>query len=138
MRVLAIDHVAIAVKNLDEAIETFKKILGAGPVKVEEVPEEKVRVAMFRVGESYIELLEGTSPDSAVTKFIEKRGEGIHHIALRVVSVDEEARRLGSEGFRLVYPEPRTVATGDRKIEFIHPKSVHGVLLELVERLGEE
>ena len=137
MKVLAVDHVAIAVKNLNDAIETFKKILGAEPVKVEEVPEEKVRVAMFRVGESYIELLEGTSPDSAITKFIEKRGEGIHHIALRVANVDEESRRLEKEGFRLVYPEPRIVATGDRKIEFIHPKSVHGVLLELVERLRE-
>jgi len=134
--ILGIDHIAIAVKDLNEAIEKYRKLLGKDPEKVEEVPQEKVRIAMFKLGDVRIELLQGTSPDSSVSKFIEKRGEGIHHIALRVDKVDEEASRLSSEGFKVLYSEARVVSGGERKINFIHPKTTCGVLVEIVERLG--
>jgi len=136
MRILDIDHIAIAVKDLNKAIETFKNILGVEPLKIEEVPEEKVRIAMFRVGNVYIELLEGTDPESSVTKFVEKRGEGIHHIAFRVDNVAEVSKELRSKGFSVVYDQPRVVAGGERIINFVHPKSAHGVLIEVVERRG--
>ena len=135
-RVLKIDHLGIAVKNLDEAVKVYRDILGLELVKIEEVPEEKVRIAMFKVGESYIELLEGTSPDSAIQKFIEKRGEGIHHLALRVDNIKDVIEELKGK-VRLVYEEPRVVSHGERIITFVHPKSTHGVLLELVERKEE-
>ncbi len=135
-RVLKIDHLGIAVKNLEEAVKAYKEILGAEPVEIEEVPQEKVRVAMFKVGESYIELLEGTSPDSAISKYIEKRGEGIHHIAFRVEDIEKAIDEL-KDKVRFVYDKPRVVAGGKRIINFIHPKSAHGVLIELVERKEE-
>lgn len=127
-----IDHVGIAVKNLDEAIKLWEK-LGLKVAEIEEVPEQKVRVAVFKVGESRIELLEGTSEDSPISKFIAKRGEGIHHIALGVENIEEHLERLKEEGFRLIDEKPRTGA-GGAKIAFVHPKSVNGVLLELCER----
>ncbi len=136
VKIHKIDHLGIAVKNLDEAVKVYKDILGLELVKIEEVPEEKVRIAMFKVGESYIELLEGTSPDSTISKFIEKRGEGIHHIALRVDNVGKAVEEL-KDKVRLVYEQPKVVAGGERIITFIHPKSTHGVLLELVERKEE-
>ncbi len=136
VKIHKIDHLGIAVKNLDEAVKVYKDILGLELVKIEEVPEEKVRIAMFKVGESYIELLEGTSPDSTISKFIEKRGESIHHIALRVDNVGKAVEEL-KDKVRLVYEQPKVVAGGERIITFIHPKSTHGVLLELVERKEE-
>ncbi len=137
MKVLGIDHIAIAVKELDKAVETFKKILGIDPVKIEEVPEEKVRIAMFKVGDVYIELLQGTDPESSVSKFIEKRGEGIHHIALRVENAEKASEELQAMGLNVLYEKPRVVSGGERIINFVHPKSVHGVLLEVVERRAE-
>ncbi len=135
-RVLKIDHLGIAVKDLKEAVEAYKKILGVEPVEIEEVPQEKVKVAMFKVGESYIELLEGTTPDSAISKYIEKRGEGIHHIAFRVEDIEKAMEEL-KDKVRFVYDKPRVVSNGKRIINFIHPKSAHGVLIELVERKEE-
>ena len=135
-RVLKIDHLGIAVKDLKEAVEAYKEILGVEPVEIEEVPQEKVKVAMFKVGESYIELLEGTTPDSAISKYIEKRGEGIHHIAFRVEDIEKAIEEL-KDKVRFVYDKPRVVANGKRIINFIHPKSAHGVLIELVERKEE-
>jgi len=132
MKVLGLDHVAIAVKNLDEAIKKFSALLGSDYV-VEEVPEENVKIAMFRLGNVRIELLQPLSEQSAVAKFIEKRGEGIHHIAVRVENIDEACRKLREAGYRLVYETPRSVAGGKRRINFVHPKDLHGVLLELVE-----
>jgi len=129
-----IDHVGIAVKNLDEAIKLWEK-LGLKVAEIEEVPEQKVRVAVFKVGESRIELLEGTSEDSPISKFIAKRGEGIHHIALGVENIEEHLERLKGEGFRLIDEKPR-IGAGGAKIAFVHPKSVNGVLLELCERKG--
>ncbi|RLF97802.1 MAG: methylmalonyl-CoA epimerase [Thaumarchaeota archaeon] len=136
MKLLGLDHIAIAVKNLDEAIDTFKKLLGIDPKRVEEVTEEKVKIAIFDLGNITIELLQGTSPESTVTRFVEKHGEGLHHVAIRVEGIDEVCKELASKGFRLVYPEPRVVAGGERRIEFIHPKTAHGVLIELVEKLS--
>jgi methylmalonyl-CoA/ethylmalonyl-CoA epimerase len=133
-----IDHIGIAVKNLDEAVKFYKDVLGLELEDIEEVPEENVRVAMFRVGETYIELLQGTTQDSAISKFIEKRGEGIHHIAIRVDDVDRSTEVLKSRGAVLVYDKTRLVSKGSRKINFVHPKSTGGVLLELVERVGRE
>ncbi len=135
-RVSKIDHLGIAVKNLEEAVKAYNEILGVEPVEIEDVPQEKVRVAMFKVGESYIELLEGTSPDSAISKYIEKRGEGIHHIAFRVENIEEAMNEL-KDKVRFVYDKPRAVSNGKRIINFIHPKSAHGVLIELVERKEE-
>lgn len=135
---MRIDHIGIAVKNLDEAVKFYKDVLGLELEDIEEVPEENVRVAMFRVGETYIELLQGTTQDSAISKFIEKRGEGIHHIAIRVDDVDRSTEVLKSRGAVLVYDKTRLVSKGSRKINFVHPKSTGGVLLELVERVGRE
>jgi len=133
-----IDHIGIAVKNLEEAVKFYKDVLGLELEGIEEVPEENVRVAMFKVGETYIELLQGTTQDSAISKFVEKRGEGIHHIAIRVDDVDKSTEVLKNRGAVLVYDKARMVSGGSRKINFVHPKSTGGVLLELVERVGHE
>ncbi|MEM4032863.1 MAG: methylmalonyl-CoA epimerase, partial [Zestosphaera sp.] len=125
----------IAVKNLDEAVRFYRDVLGLELEGVEEVPEESVKVAMFRVGDTHIELLQGTTPESAISKFIEKRGEGIHHIAVRVEDVDKSVEVLKSRGAVLVYDKSKLVSKGSRKINFVHPKSTGGVLLELVERV---
>mgnify|MGYP000223938242 FL=1 len=131
---MKLDHIGIAVKNLDEAVKFYKDVLGLELVEREDVPEEKVRIAIFKVGDVFIELLEGTSEDSAITKFINKRGEGIHHIAIRVENVDEVSKKLKERNVPLIYSEPKIVAGGKRKINFIHPKATCGVLLEILER----
>lgn len=131
---MKIDHIGVAVKNLDEAVKFYKDVLGLELVKIEEVPEERVRIAMFRVGDSYIELLQGTDPESAVSKFIERRGEGIHHLSIHVDDVDAKTEELKSKGVTLTYDKPREVSHGERKINFIHPKSTFGVLLEIMTR----
>ncbi len=130
-----LDHIGIAVKDLDSAIKLFKDYLGLELVETEEVPEEKVKVAIFKVGDSYIELLQGLTEDSAISKFIAKKGEGIHHIALRVDNVDELSRELRGKGLKVIYDKARSVAGGKRRINFIHPKSAHGVLIEILERV---
>lgn len=132
---MRLDHIGIAVKNLDEAVKFYRDVLGLELVKLEEVPEEKVRTAMFRAGEVFIELLQGTDPESAISKFIEKRGEGMHHIAIHVDDVDAKTEELRSKGVALTYDKPRVVAHGERKINFIHPKSAFGVLLEILTRV---
>lgn len=135
---MKLDHIGIAVKDLEGAVRFYKDVLGLELEDVEEVPEENVKVAMFRVGDTYIELLQGITQDSAISKFIEKRGEGIHHIAIRVDNVDKFVEDLKSKGAVLVYDKSKLVSRGSRKINFIHPKSTSGVLLELVERVGHE
>jgi len=130
-----IDHIGIAVNSLDDAIKVYRDVLGLELVEVEEVPEEKVKVAMFKAGDSYIELLEPLSEDSAIAKYLQKRGEGIHHIAIGVEDVEKLTGELKERGVRVIYDKPKVVSGGTRKINFIHPKATHGVLLEIVERL---
>ncbi|ASI98987.1 methylmalonyl-CoA epimerase [Thermococcus celer] len=127
-----IDHVGIAVKNLDEAVKVWEG-LGLKVDEIEEVPDQKVRTAIIHVGESRIELLEPTAEDSPIAKFIAKRGEGIHHIALGVDNIEEHLEKLKDKGYRLIDERPR-IGAGGAKIAFVHPKSVTGVLLELCER----
>ena len=127
-----IDHVGIAVKNLEEAIKVWEG-LGLKVEEIEEVPDQKVRTAIIHIGESRIELLEPTAEDSPIAKFIAKRGEGIHHIALGVTNIEEHLRELKEKGYRLIDEEPR-IGAGGAKIAFVHPKAVTGVLLELCER----
>jgi len=130
-----IDHVGIAVKNLDEAIKVWEG-LGLKVDEIEEVPDQKVRTAIIHVGESRIELLEPTSEDSPIAKFIAKRGEGIHHLALGVDDIEGHLEELKEKGYRLIDEKPR-IGAGDAKIAFVHPKAVTGVLLELCERKTE-
>ena len=127
-----IDHVGIAVKNLEEAIKVWEG-LGLKVDEIEEVPDQKVRTAIIHIGESRIELLEPTAEDSPIAKFIAKRGEGIHHIALGVTNIEEHLKELKEKGYRLIDEEPR-IGAGGAKIAFVHPKAVTGVLLELCER----
>ncbi|WP_457591525.1 methylmalonyl-CoA epimerase [Geoglobus sp.] len=126
-----VDHIGIAVKSLDEAVELYRK-LGFEVKEIEEVAEQKVKVAMLPVGESKIELLEATSPDSAIAKFIEKRGEGIHHIAVNVENIEQALENAKKNGLQLIDDKPR-IGAGGKKVAFIHPKSTKGVLLEFVE-----
>lgn len=125
-----IEHIGIAVKDLEAANKTYKAVLGAEHYKTEEVESEGVTTSFFKIGESKIELLAATNPESPISKFIEKRGEGIHHIAFYVDNITEEIERLKKEGFRLLNDQPKTGA--DNKIvAFMHPKDAHGVLVEL-------
>jgi len=128
-----IDHIGIAVKSIDEAIKFYTDILGLECTGTEEVAEQKVKTAFIPTGESEIELLEATSEESAIAKFIEKKGEGIQHIALRVNNIEKALEDLKSKGVMLIDEKPRYGA-GGAKIAFIHPKSTKGVLLELCQR----
>ncbi len=125
-----IDHIGIAVKSLDETIPFYRDNLGMAFAGIEEVAEQKVRVAMLQVGESKIELLEPTCEESPVAKFIEKNGVGIHHIAYEVADIEAEIAKLLAGGVRMIDEKPRNGAHGTR-IAFIHPKSSNGVLTEL-------
>jgi methylmalonyl-CoA/ethylmalonyl-CoA epimerase len=129
---MKIEHIGIATRALDEALLFWRDALGLEVSETEEVAEQKVRVAMLPVGESRVELLEPTSDDSPVAKFIAKRGAGIHHIAVRVRDIRESLRRLKEQGVRLIDETPRTGA-GGCLVAFVHPSSANGVLLELVE-----
>jgi methylmalonyl-CoA/ethylmalonyl-CoA epimerase len=129
---MKIDHIGIATRAIDAASTFWHEGLGLEQVNAEEVAEQKVRVAMLAVGESRIELLEATSPDSPIAKFIEKRGPGIHHIAIRVDDIYHALERLKHEGAQLIDAEPR-VGAGGCLVAFIHPSSANGVLVELVQ-----
>ena len=129
---MRIHHVGIAVESLASAIPMFTALLGRGPDSEEVVDDQKVRVAVFSVGDSRIELLEGTSPDSAVARFISKRGQGIHHLTLSVDDLVATLAALEQKGIKLVHREPRTGA-GHERVAFLHPSSTAGVLIELVE-----
>jgi methylmalonyl-CoA epimerase len=127
-----IDHIGIAVKSLTEAIKIYEDAIGLQVSGYDQVDEQGVRVAMLNIGESRIELLEPTGPDSPIERFMKKRGEGIHHIAVTVENIEKALERLKASGVRLVDNEPRKGAHNTR-IAFIHPSSTHGVLLELVQ-----
>jgi methylmalonyl-CoA/ethylmalonyl-CoA epimerase len=132
-----ISHIGIAVKNIEQAIETFSKLSEIKDYHIETVEDQKVRVATFKVGESRIELLEPTSSDSPVAKFIEKRGEGIHHIAFEVENIEEEIEKVKEKAFQLIDSKPRYGAN-NCLIAFVHPKSFNGVLVELTQELKNE
>jgi methylmalonyl-CoA epimerase len=127
-----IDHVGIAVKSIDEAKKFWVDTLGLTLLRIEEVPEQKVRVAILEAGGTTIELLEPTSTDSPVQRFIEKRGEGLHHLTLQTDHLAERLQELKRADVGLIDEQPRTGA-GGAKIAFLHPRSAHGVLVELCE-----
>lgn len=127
---LKIEHIGIAVKDLNNSNELFKKLFGQAHYKTEEVQSEGVNTTFFYVGENKIELLEATNPDSPIAKFIEKKGEGIHHIAFDVADIRAEMKRLESEGFVLLNQEPKPGAD-NKLVCFLHPKGTNGVLIEL-------
>ena len=125
-----IEHIGIAVKELKAANNLYSKLLNTSPYKMEEVDSENVNTSFFQVGESKIELLEGTSPESPISKFIEKRGEGVHHIAFEVDDIEKEITRLTKEGFQMIHEKPKDGAD-NKLIAFLHPKTSNGVLIEL-------
>jgi len=131
-----VHHIGIAVNNLEESMAVFESLLGVKP-HIEEASSQKVNEAVFEVGDGMeIDLLEPTGPDSAVAKFLENRGEGLHHIALEVDDINGELKNMEKKGFRLIDEEGRAGVAG--QIGFLHPKSVHGVLVELLQpRKGE-
>lgn len=132
MKILKIDHVGIAVKSLAESSKLYE-ILGIKSTGTEEVAEQKVKVAFFPVGDSEVELLESTAPDGPIARYIEKNGEGMQHLALRVDDLEAALAELKAKGVRLIDEKPRYGAGGAR-IAFVHPKSTGGILLELSER----
>lgn len=129
---MKINHLGIATKGIDEALKFWENALGLENVHTEVVEDQKVRVAMLPIGESRIELLEPTSEDSPISKFIEKRGGGIHHIAVEVEDIEAALAKLKQEGARLIDESPRIGAEGCL-VAFVHPSSANGVLLELVQ-----
>ena len=131
---MKIDHLGIATGGISEALRFWEDALGLEKVHVEEVQDQKVRVAMLPIGESRIELLEPLGDDSPITNFLEKRGGGIHHIAVEVDDIKASLAKLKSAGMRLIDEEPRTGAEGCL-VAFVHPKSTNGVLLELVQKI---
>ena len=129
-----IEHIGIAVKSLEASETVFTKLLGLAPYKTEVVKSENVSTLFFKVGDNKIELLEATSPDSPITKFIEKRGEGIHHIAFDVDDIRAEMARLVEDGFTLLNTEPKNGAD-NKLVCFLHPKGTNGVLIELCQEI---
>lgn len=132
MKITRVDHIGIAVKSIAESLKVYEA-MGLKSVGVEEVAEQKVRVAFLPIGEAEIELLESTAPDGPVAKYIDKNGEGIQHVALRVDNLEAALAELKALGVRLIDEKPRYGAGGAR-IAFVHPRSTGGVLLELSER----
>ena len=129
-----IEHIGIAVRNIEEANKVYKSLLGYSPYKTETVDEEGVKTSFFMCGESKIELLEAIQKDSPIAKFIEKKGEGIHHIAFSVIDIEAEVKRLKGEGFIVLNEKPKRGAD-NKWVVFLHPKSVNGVLVELCQEI---
>jgi methylmalonyl-CoA/ethylmalonyl-CoA epimerase len=132
MNATHIEHLGIAVANLEESIKYYEEVLGFKCYSIEEVKDQKVKTAFFKVGQTKIELLESTSPDGPIGKFIEKKGQGIHHIAFAVEGLQESLDEVKSKGIQLIDEKPRPGAEG-LSIAFLHPKSTYGVLTELCE-----
>ena len=132
-----IEHIGIAVKDLDASNTLYEKLLGVSHYKIEDVAAEGVKTSFFKVGESKIELLQATSPNSPIAKFIAKRGEGVHHLAFDVEDIEAEIERLKNEGFELIDDIPKQGAD-HKKIAFLHPKSSGGVLIELCQDIGNK
>jgi methylmalonyl-CoA epimerase len=134
-----IDHVAIIVHNIEQALVFYRDTLGIVPTAIKEVPTEQVRIAFLPMGGSggsEIELIEPTNPDSSLSRFLEKRGEGLHHICLEVEDIDASLHKMQEQGVPVLDQEPRVAAEG--RAIFLHPKATHGVLLELIERENVE
>ncbi len=132
MKILKVDHIGIAVRSLAESAKLYE-LLGIARAGEEEVSEQKVNVAFYPLGDTEIELLESTSPDGPIAKYIEKNGEGFQHLALRVENLEEALKELRAKGVRLIDEKPRYGA-GGAKIAFVHPRATGGILLELSER----
>ncbi len=130
MKPTVVDHIGIAVKSIDDALAFWQSALGVKCTGVEEVEEQKVKTAFLPIGDTEVELLEATSDESPVAKFIEKKGEGIHHLAIRVENLEAALAELKEKGIRLIDETPRYGA-GGAKIAFVHPKSTGGILLEI-------
>lgn len=128
-----VDQVSIAVFSLEKSLQFYQKLLGLQLTAIEDVPSEKVRVAILQAGETRIELLEPTSEDSPISKFLKQRGEGVHHIAFRAQNLHSVLNHLRDHQVKIIEPAPRK-GSENSKIGFVHPHSTHGVLLELVER----
>jgi methylmalonyl-CoA/ethylmalonyl-CoA epimerase len=133
MKILKIDHLGIAVNSIDDGKGFWSDILGLDFEGAETVAEQKVTTAFFPVGESEVELLESTAPDGPVAKYIEKRGQGIQHVAFRVENIEEALAELKEKGVKLIDQQPR-IGAGGAKIAFLHPKATAGVLVELCQR----
>ena len=134
MNLTHIEHIGIAVENMENAIAYYENILGLKCYKIEEVADQKVKTAFFQIGQTKIELLESTSPDGPVAKFIEKKGEGIHHIAFDVEDIVAEIERLKNEGFLILNEIPKKGAD-NKLVAFLHPKGTNGVLIELCQEI---
>ena len=130
MNISHIEHIGIADKSIEESKKNYEEVLGLKCYSIEEVAEQKVKTAFFQVGDTKIELLESTSPEGPIGKFIEKKGEGMHHLAFAVNNTNEALQDVGSKGVQLIDKASRNGAEG-LKIGFLHPKSTHGVLTEL-------
>ena len=127
-----VDHIAIVVRSIEEALQVYEGALGFELTEVKEMPEQAVRIAFLPVGESEIELVEPLTADSGVARFLEKRGEGLHHICFEVDDIEVALQDLAAQGVRLIDRQPRRGAHG--RVAFLHPKSAHGVLIELIEK----
>lgn len=132
-----IEHIGIAIKDMQASNSLYKSLLGVAPYKEEAVQSEGVKTSFFKVGNNKIELLEALHADSPVAKFIEKRGEGVHHIAFEVEDIEKEMARLRKEGFRLLNERPK-VGADNKLVCFVHPKSANGVLIELCQEMRVE
>lgn len=131
-----IDHIGIAVDNFDEAVQTYEKLLNGECYKREVVKDQKVETAFFKTGQSKVELLGATSPDSVIAKYVAKKGEGMHHVAFEVDDIHTELERLREEGFTVLSDEPSRGAD-NKLVAFVHPKDNHGVLVELCQSIEE-
>lgn len=129
-----IDHIGIAVTNLDDAVQTYEKLLTTPCYKRETVESERVETAFFKAGESKVELLGASSPDSVIARYLDKHGEGMHHVAFEVDDIHGEMHRLQQEGFTLLSDQPKPGAD-NKLVAFVHPKSNHGVLIELCQAI---
>ncbi|MCZ7601930.1 MAG: methylmalonyl-CoA epimerase [Melioribacteraceae bacterium] len=133
MEITHIEHIGIAVKNMDEAIKYYENVLGLKCYAIEEVTDQKVKTAFFMVGQTKIELLESTDPEGPIGKFIDRRGEGIHHIAFNVPGLENALSEINEQGIQLIDKQPRKGAE-EMNIAFLHPKSTFGVLTEFCEK----
>jgi methylmalonyl-CoA/ethylmalonyl-CoA epimerase len=132
MKLSHIEHIGIAVKNLEESIKFYEDVLGMKCYAIEEVKDQRVKTAFFKVGQTKIELLESTDPEGPIGKFIEKKGEGVHHLAFAADGIEGALDELQHKGVQLIDKAPRKGAEG-LDIAFLHPKSTHGVLMEICE-----